>query len=236
MLAQKFKIPAVIAEELARALSEGIIFLKYQPGARIKEEDLCAAYGLSRSPVREALRILEGEGLAVRVARRGVRVAPMSQANLREVYSCRIALEELAASEAARNAGPAILEELRHHFAGMQTALAANDVDTFFMHNVAFTNGIHRASSNATLQKLLSGIEKQALRYRYFTHLRNQEMLKLSYEGQGALLDAISQHKPALARRRAARLIRYAYRVISQTVAKVYPLLGSDDNGTGVEG
>jgi GntR family transcriptional regulator, rspAB operon transcriptional repressor len=223
MLAQKFTMPGVIGEELARALSDAIIFLKYEPGARIIEEEICAEYGLSRSPVREALRILEGEGLAVRIARRGVRAAPMSQANLREVYSCRMALEGLAASEAARNASREILEELRKSLKGMKTAMAAGQVETFFAHNVAFTNGVHRASANGTLQKLLSGIEKQSLRYRYFTHLRNQKMLDLSYEGQGSLLDAVSQGKPALARKRASRLIRDAYLVISQTVAKAYP-------------
>jgi DNA-binding GntR family transcriptional regulator len=167
--------------------------------------------------------------LAVRIARRGVRAAPMSQANLREVYSCRMALEGLAASEAARNASREVLEELRKSLAGMKAALAAGEVETFFAYNVAFTNGVHRASANGTLQKLLSGIEKQALRYRYFTHLRNQKMLDLSYEGQGLLLEAISERKSALARKRAARLIRDAYHVISQTVAKAYPAGETDE-------
>ena len=71
---QKFILPSVIGEELARSLSDAIIFLKYEHGSRVVEEDRCIKYGLSRSPVREALRILEAEGLAVRSARRGARI------------------------------------------------------------------------------------------------------------------------------------------------------------------
>jgi len=73
---RKFDIPLVIGEEFARSLSDAIIFLDYEPGSRIVEEDICAAYGLSRSPVREALRPLEAQGLVVRSTRRGARVAP----------------------------------------------------------------------------------------------------------------------------------------------------------------
>jgi DNA-binding GntR family transcriptional regulator len=218
---QKYAIPSVIGEELARSLSDAIIFLNYEPGARIVEEDLCKAYGLSRSPVRESLRILEAQGLVVRSVRRGVRVAPVSQANLTEVYACREVLEGLAAFEAARHADRAILNEMRQSIEGMRST-KDTDVKAFFAQNVRFTRAIHRASRNETLQNVLNGIEKQSLRYRYLAHLHTQEMLEVSYDGQVSMYDAISAKRPVLARRRAVRLIRDAYRVISSVVHDVF--------------
>jgi GntR family transcriptional regulator, rspAB operon transcriptional repressor len=214
---QKYVIPSVIGEELARSLSDAIIFLDYEPGARIVEEDLCKAYGLSRSPVRESLRILEAQGLVVR----SVRVAPVSQANLTEVYACREVLEGLAAFEAARHADRAILNEMHQSIEGMRST-KDTDVKAFFAQNVRFTQAIHRASRNETLQNVLNGIEKQSLRYRYLAHLHTQEMLEVSYDGQVSMYDAISAKRPVLARRRAVRLIRDARRVISSVVHDVF--------------
>jgi len=218
---RKFAIPLVIGEELARSLSDAIIFLDYEPGSRIVEEDLCAAYGLSRSPVREALRLLEAQGLVVRSTRRGARVAPISQANLTEVYACREVLEGLAAFEAARHADRAILNEMQQSIEGMRST-KDTDVKTFFAQNVQFTRAIHRASQNVTLQNVLNGIEKQSLRYRYLAHLHTHEMLEISCDGQVSMYDAISAKRPAVARRRAVRLIQNAHRVISSVVHNVF--------------
>ena len=225
-----FELPSVIGVELARAVSDEIIFLRFEPGARLTEEELCARYGVSRSPVREAFQQLEADGLIVRIARRGARVAPMNPQNLAEVYACRTVLEGLAAAQAAEAAHPDMVSRLNEHVAGMAGALAANDVAAFFTHNVALTRGIHEASGSATLMKLVAGIEKQALRYRYLAHLRTREMLELSFEGHRGVLEAIAAGRPALARRRAARLIRGAHAVIARALAEAYPAGGSDES------
>ena len=94
-----------------------------------------------------------------------------------------------------------------------------SDVEGFFWHNVAVTRGIHRASGNGTLQTLLGRIEKQSIRYRYLAHLYAQEMLDLSMAGQRTVVQAIEMRRPALARSRAIRLMRYAHSVIARTLA-----------------
>jgi DNA-binding GntR family transcriptional regulator len=220
---QSFMIPSVIAAEIARVLSDAIIFLEYEPGAPIREEDVSEKFGVSRSPVREAFRMLEADGLVLRLARRGVRVGPMSRGDLDEVYACRVALEGVAAAEAARVCDKATVLRLRGMLAEMKRALRDRDVMTFFHRNVAFTRAIHEASGNATLKRIVAGIEKQALRYRYLAHLRTTEMLELSLEGQTEVLAAIADRKPLLARRRAERLIRRAHGVIAGALAEAYP-------------
>jgi DNA-binding GntR family transcriptional regulator len=215
-----FALPAMIAPEIARVLSRQITFLKLEPDARLTEEELCAQFGVSRSPVREAFRMLEADGLVIRAARRGVRVAPMSRADLDEVYACRVGLE------GARAADEDSLAHLTERLTDMQKALDGHDVERFFDRNVAMTQAIHAASGNATLMRIIVGIDKQALRYRYLAHLKTQEMLDLSIEGQREVIAAIAARKPLLARRRAERLIRRAHGVIARSLAEAYPRSG----------
>ena len=89
-----------IPEVLRRQLEEEIVFGRLEPLARLTEEEVAARYGVSRSPVREALRLLEGDGLVHRAARRGIWVAPLSLRDFDEIYACRIPLEGLAAAGA----------------------------------------------------------------------------------------------------------------------------------------
>ena len=218
-----FSLPSMIAAEIARVLARQITFLKLQPDARVIEEELCTQFGVSRSPVREAFRMLEADGLLVRTARRGVRVAPMNRADLDEVYACRVALEGLAAAEAARLAKDETLAQLTKSLAEMEESLGGNDVERFFERNAAMTRAIHAASGNDTLIRIIAGIDQQALRYRYLAHLRTREMLDLSLEGQREVLAAIVARKPLQARRRAESLIRRAHGVIARTLAEAYP-------------
>ncbi len=213
-----FKLPKVIGAEVAGAFADRIIFLHWPPGTRLIEEDLCAVFGVSRSPVREAFQMLEADGLIVRAAWRGVRVSPMNQKDLDEVYKCRGALEGLVAEEAARIAEPAGIARLALLLEQMRAAREAGDVRAFFDHNVAFTRAVHTASGNNTLVRMVSGIEKQALRYRYLAHQRTQEMQALAYDGHAGVLDAMAAGKADLARRRAVRMIRYAHRVIARVL------------------
>ena len=220
---KRFELPSVIAAELARSLSEEIIFLRLEPGSRVTEEDLCSRYGVSRSPVREALKMLEADGLIVRSARRGVRIAPVSSSDLDEVYSCRAALEGLAAASAAKNAGPGAHAELRQHIRALDDAIAARDVAAFFQNNVALTRAVHLHSGNHTLVRIVNGIEKQALRYRYLAHTRTHEMLETSLAGHRGVCEAIIAGNAALARRRADRMIRIAHSLIARVLAEAYP-------------
>ena len=100
-LATAFATPLPLGLEIAQRLEAEIILLRREPGSRIGEEEISAQYGVSRSPVREALRALELDGLVVRSPRRGGVVAPLSIENLDAIYACRAPLEGLAAAGVA---------------------------------------------------------------------------------------------------------------------------------------
>ncbi len=218
-----FRLPAVIGQELARTLSDRIVFLELQPGAHLMEDVFCAEYNISRSPVREAFRALESDGLVKRVARRGVRVSPMGRRDLQAVYSCRVMLEGLAAREAARNATDADLATMRNLLAAMARTLTCAQARPFFDSNVALTSAVHAASANGTLMRIATGIEKQALRYRYVAHAHTGETLAASYQEHREVFEAIERRKPDLAERLGRDSVRRSEAVILRVIDTLWP-------------
>ncbi len=210
-----FRRPDAIATELARALEEQILYGELAPETRLVEEEVAQRHGISRSPVREALRLLEQDGLVLREARRGIWVAPIGRADLDSVYSCRVALEGLAAEQAARARTPAHIEALRAALAAMETA---PDIRAYFRANVGFTEAVHAAADNPTLRRLLNGIGKQALRYRFLAYSRAPVLMKRSLAGNRELLGAIIEGRPARARDITEDLIRGSWETVRGAV------------------
>jgi len=213
-----FRPSGVLAQELARFLESAIVFCDLAPGERLTEEDVSARYGISRSPVREAFRLLAADGLVILSARRGIRVAPVSRRDLAEVQGCRVELEGLAAAQAAERAEAADLRALKDVLDRMEAALAAEDVREYFSQNVAFTARVHQATGNVTLRRLLDGIGKQALRYRYIAYQKLPELMRVSLPGNRRILAAIRAREPERARDITATLIRNAWKAIEPLV------------------
>lgn len=218
MAARSPEPATIIPYDVAAALADRIIRLDLAPGAHLTEEEVCATYGVSRSPVREAFRALEGDGLVIRLVRRGVRVTPMSRRDLDELYACRVALEGLAAREAAERADADLEEAMQRLLSGMAQSLQAGDVDRFFADNVALTRTIHHASRNPMLIRIVGGIEKLALRYRYFAHVRSPAMLDVALAVHREICGAILRRKPDLAQVRAELAMRRAHEAIGRAM------------------
>jgi DNA-binding GntR family transcriptional regulator len=208
----------VMPQVLAEALESAIVFGELAPGARIIEEEIAARYDVSRSPVRDALRRLEADGLVVRADHRGARVTPIGHFDLDEVYLCRIELEGLAAQQAARRWQPPIDTVFKEKLAAMRLAFRTNDVKAYFLANVAFTDAVHRASGNVTLQRLLKSIGKQALRYRYLAYRSAPKLMSASVEGNREIVDLVLARKGAQARKITAQLIERSWRSIRDVI------------------
>jgi DNA-binding GntR family transcriptional regulator len=213
----------VIPEELALLLREQIVYGRLVPMTRLTEDELAKAYGVSRSPVREALRILERDGLVLKEPRRGIWVAPMTLSDFDEVYACRIPLEALAAAEAARSTDEALKGELPAILRTMRAAHLDGDVQSFFDADVRGSVIIYRLCGNATLCRLLASLEKQALRYRYFAYARETDIVRLSVEGTATIYDAILASDAAHAKAETEGLIGTIWREIRLVVAAALP-------------
>ncbi|MCC6203580.1 MAG: GntR family transcriptional regulator [Hyphomicrobiales bacterium] len=212
----EFRVPDIIAKDLARHIEDQIIFGDLQPNTRLVEEEIVQRYNVSRSPVREALRALEQEGLAIRESRRGVWVSPLALEDLEEVYTCRIVLEGLATELAAQNHSERDLEAIKSTFATLETTRNANDMREFFRTNLALSGRIHSAANNKTLKRLLGSVGKQSLRYRYLAYSHAPEMMSASVEGNREIIAAIEKRNARHARILMEDLIQRSWTVIRQ--------------------
>src|SRR5437764_9486653 len=113
---------SLVPKRVAEALGADIIFGRIAPESRVIEEEIAERFGVSRSPVRESIRLLERDGLVVRAERRGARVSPLSRRDLDEVYTCRLALEGIAAAEAAERRQPGDVKRLQGNLSLLRRA------------------------------------------------------------------------------------------------------------------
>lgn len=209
-----FRVPDIIAKDLARHIEDQIIFGDLAPKSRLVEEEIVQRYNVSRSPVREALRALEQEGLAVRESRRGVWVSPIELADLEEVYSCRIVMEGLATELAAHNRSDEDMVSINAAFDALVATRNTGDIRDFFRSNLQLSERIHTAANNKTLKRLLGSIGKQSLRYRYLAYSHAPEMMDASVEGNREIINAIEKKNARHARILMEDLIQRSWVVI----------------------
>lgn len=215
-----FRIPEIIAKELSRHLEEQIIFGELPPGSRLVEEEVVRRFNVSRSPVREALRALEQEGLVARESRRGVWVAPLTLDDLNEVYTCRLAMEGLATELAAQHRNANDMAAINSSLEKLVVAHASGDIKAFFLANVVLSGQIHTASCNRTLTRLLRSIGKQSLRYRYLAYSLAPEMMTASIEGHQEIVLAMEKRSSRHARTLMEDMIQRSWDVIKSVLVK----------------
>lgn len=147
-------------------LREAILKGELKPGERLMELQLAAKLGVSRTPIREAIRMLEQEGLAVTIPRKGAEVAKMTEKGMEDVLQIRRALDELAVQLACDNMDPKHLEELRRAMKAFEEAAGTGDVKRVAQADVAFHDAIYAAADNPKLMTLLNNLREQMYRYR----------------------------------------------------------------------
>ena len=159
--AQALSLPEQIAEQIGNAINRG----GYEPGARIQEQDIAAQFDVSRGPVREALRILERDGLVEINARRGAQVTKLTVEELVAIFDPRIALNGLAARRAAERRDPECIERMKSGVARLMELSTGDDADAY----VDTMYGVHRTvaegARNPFLTRLVFLLAHQTLRY-----------------------------------------------------------------------
>ncbi|MBO5461223.1 MAG: GntR family transcriptional regulator [Ruminococcus sp.] len=155
-------------------LRQAILRGELKPGERLMEIQLANKLGVSRTPVREAIRKLELEGLVLMVPRKGAEVAQITEKSLIEVLEIRKALEELAVRLACERISPEGLEELKSAEKRFAAVLEDEDITVVAEADIAFHDVIYNATGNQKLIQLLNQFREQMYRYRV-EHLKRKE-------------------------------------------------------------
>jgi DNA-binding GntR family transcriptional regulator len=169
------------------------------PGQKVPQDQVAEALGVSRMPVREALRQLEAEGFVRLVPHRGAVVRELSIQDIREVYQIRIALEGLAARLGAPQSTPDQLRRLRRQVTLMRQAVHRNDVSRLLELNKEFHHICYESAGNERLIRLIRDLRNYSLRYRLF-HAFIPDRLRESFREHEAIFRAFQSHDGEAAR------------------------------------
>ncbi len=137
------------------AIRDQIINGEHEPGSRLVEDRLADGLGVSRNPVREALRVLEAEGFVSMIPRRGAVVATLTQEEVNDIFEVRRALEALAARLAARRATPTQLKSLRKVLADADLAVTNGDAARITQLNSRFHEMVLDLAGNGYLKDVM---------------------------------------------------------------------------------
>lgn len=147
-------------------LREAILMGDLAPGERLLEVSLADRLGVSRTPVREAIRKLELEGLVLMLPRRGAEVARISEKNLRDVLEVRRGLEELTMELATGRISETDIHQLRVANDDFEKKLLQSDLSDIAEADEHFHEIIYRATGNERLVQVINNIKDQMYRYR----------------------------------------------------------------------
>jgi DNA-binding GntR family transcriptional regulator len=180
----------VLSSDVFSTLKNRIIRWQYPPGFRITEEGLCEEFGVSRSPVREALQMLMENGLVEKEPHRGYGVKQPDLQQIHELYEVRLALELYVGEKLARQGMPAeSWQKLHDTWAMLTTGAEGEDLD-FAVYDEEFHEVLAISTGNATLAQQLKNIDERLHFVRMFD-ITSPERLKITCEQHLRILDCI---------------------------------------------
>jgi DNA-binding GntR family transcriptional regulator len=199
-----------LRELVFRTLRDAILENRLQPGTRLMELHLANQLGVSRTPVREAIRLLEMDGLVKMNEHRGAVVAGIEASDLKDVLEVRMALEELAVRKACRNMDREMLARLEQAEEEFEQSLLAgedlNNPSKSAMADVHFHELITEAAHNRRLELLLTSLREQIYRYR-LENLKIEMSLPYLVSEHKALIEAFREKDEEQAARTICRHI-----------------------------
>ncbi len=155
-----------LREVVFNTLRDAIVHGKFEPGERLMEISLANRLGVSRTPVREAIRMLELEGLVVMIPRRGAEVARITEKDLRDAMEIRITLEQLAVELACERIDAEGKERLKLACIRFREAISSKLVPAIVDADVAFHDVIFSVTKNPQLMNLSKSFGEKVYRYR----------------------------------------------------------------------
>src|SRR5580693_4761908 len=161
---ERQRLHDTVVEHIRRFIVEGVL----EPGKKLNERELCETLGISRTPLREALKVLASEGLIEISPNRGASVLKMSEAELRETFELMSGLEAFSGELAAERITLSEIAEIKALHYAMLACRAQNDLPGYYSRNQAIHDKINEAARNSALRQTYIAVNRrlQALRFR----------------------------------------------------------------------
>jgi len=171
-------------------LRNAILTGELEPGERLMEIKLADKLGVSRTPIREAIRKLELEGLVVMNPRKSAEVAKITKEDLKDVLEVRKVLESLAMELACEKISAEEICQLKENLEMFRQAIKKNDLTEIALTDVAFHDIIYKATGNIRLIQILNNLREQMYRYR-LEYIKDKDMRNILIEEHIAIIDAL---------------------------------------------
>lgn len=191
--------PRALYEEVAELLRQRIFARELEPGSWIDEMRLAEEYGISRTPMREALKVLAAEGLVTMKVRRGAYVTEVNEKDQRDVYHLLSLLEADAAAVVAERATDAELQDLQALHQELEAA--AGETERFFAINERFHMRVLAIANNRWRDQMVADLRKVMKLNRHNSLLKTGRLAE-SLQEHRAIVDALLQRNPTLSAQR----------------------------------
>jgi DNA-binding GntR family transcriptional regulator len=191
--------PRALYEEVAELLRQRIFARELEPGSWIDEMRLAEEYGISRTPMREALKVLAAEGLVTMKVRRGAYVTEVNEKDQRDVYHLLSLLEADAAAVVAERATDDELQELKSLHQELESAV--EQTDRFFAINERFHMRVLAIANNRWRDQMVADLRKVMKLNRHNSLLKTGRLAE-SLQEHRAIVQALLQRDPALSAQR----------------------------------
>jgi DNA-binding GntR family transcriptional regulator len=178
-------------EELVERLRNLVVEDVLKPGQKVPEKELCESFGVSRTPLREALKVLASEGLVNLQANRGARVAEVTREEINNTFPVLAVLEQLAGELACRNLDEAGIAKIEERHSAMLQAFSVRDRPSYFQANQDIHNALIRGARNEILATQHRVLEARVRRVRFMTNLSSERWA-----------EAIEEHEEMMTRLR----------------------------------
>lgn len=196
-----------LREVIFNTLREAIIVGELKPGERLMEVQLAEKMGVSRTPVREAIRKLELEGLVEMLPRKGAHVADLSVKDIMDVLEVRSTLDGLASSLSATRITEDEVKELKHVQGQFINYVEKDNLQGSIKKDVEFHDIIYRSSRNDKLIQITSNLREQIQRFRVI-YIKDYSSTRELIREHAEIVDAIAGRDPEAAQRAAQKHIK----------------------------
>lgn len=194
-----------------------ILYNEIEPGAWLRQTDLATTFEVSRTPIREALRALEQEGLVKIVPYHGAQVTELSLETFEEIYALRIGIEGLAARKAAEAASDEDKRQLQQHLESLASMVGNSPIEMYIQNEWQLRLRCYQLTNRPGLLSTITFLRESAERYLQLAY-RSEEQTGESYQFHERLIEAISRNDGIAAERINQAALRW-------TLKRVAPLV-----------